>query len=147
MLNIIIDGYNVIGTGHKDLKRERDLFIGFINNFASQRKHSIIIVFDGHSGNSFRENIDYFGNVKVIYTPIGSTADSFIINYIKKNRKKWLVVSSDNYIKDEAWNINCVPVDSNIFLEILSYHDYEFEVPAYLPYKRVKELKKTLNKL
>lgn len=147
MSHIIIDGYNVMGTAHKDLKRERDTFINLISNFSALRRHSTLIIFDGNSSKSIDSNIQYSNAVKVIYTAVGIKADDYIINYIKSHRKKWLVVSSDKYIQQEAWLSGCVAIDSKLFLEIVCCADNEIEIPYKLSSKKLKELTKVIHSL
>ncbi|MCX8070412.1 MAG: NYN domain-containing protein [Thermodesulfovibrionales bacterium] len=147
MLNIIIDGYNVIGTGHKDLNKERETFVNLISNFSNSRGHSTLIIFDGHSKMSIGANIQYAGATKVIYTPVGVKADDYIINHIKSHQKKWIVVSNDNYIREEAWRCGCVALDSDLFLEIVCFLDTKIQLPYHLSPKRLKELQKVINSL
>lgn len=118
-LRIIIDGYNLIGIAHKDLKKQRGLFIDRLVTYKQQKGHKIIVVFDGHkSGRPEREIMEREG-VKIIYTRIGETTDEFIEAFLKDSKTQWIVISSDHSIQKEAWRYKAIPVRSEDFEQIL----------------------------
>lgn len=119
-LNIIIDGYNLMGIFHRELEKERSLLIEKLIKYHEVKKHQIVLVFDGHkSGEPGRSIIDR-GSIKVVYTRLSETADDFISSFIRSSRAQWVVVSSDRSVQREAWSSNCIPVDAENFEKALT---------------------------
>jgi hypothetical protein len=91
MANILIDGYNLIGIFHRDFERARQNFIVQLDRYASMKRHSITVVFDGWKDGQSAETKKRLGDITVIYSGLGEKAD-----------KPWIVVSSDREIYDFA---------------------------------------------
>lgn len=120
MSHLLIDGYNVIGTLHKDLKRVRDEFVNLLIRYKKIRGHDITVVFDGHGGLSSKETIQKTGSIEVVYTPAGKTADQYIKERLKKNTSMhYIVISSDRDIVRAAFSAGSVAVASDVFLQRL----------------------------
>lgn len=101
-----VDGYNVINSWpelrlHKDdnLENCRQKLIDAMQNFASFKNYKIHIVFDAHlQKGSLEKKEKIGGNVVVVFTKEGETADSFIerkVNDIGR-KKDVCVVTSDS---------------------------------------------------
>jgi uncharacterized protein len=121
--HIIIDGYNLIGISHSDLKRERDLLIGALIEYGKRKSHNLTVVFDGWRTGQGQENRTVISGVKVIYSRIGDKADSVIKRMISAERREWIVVTSDREIADHAWSTGSIPVSSDDFLNALNAKD------------------------
>lgn len=171
MSNIIIDGYNVIGIFHKDMQKARDDFIELLINYKKYKDHDITVVFDGYKSGDREERLSFKGGIRVIFSRLGEKADDVIKRIISKDKKEWIVVSSDKDIASYAWSINCIPLSSETFLMYIMkkqdykiYNDNKFE-DAFIqkdeeeinhsnlkgnPFKlskKQKALKRVLNKL
>ena len=118
--HIIIDGYNLIGISHKDLKRQRDLLIDALIEYGKRKSHDLTVVFDGWRTGQGQENRTVISGVKVIYSRIGDKADAVIKRMISAERREWIVVTSDREIADHAWSTGSIPVSSDDFLNALS---------------------------
>lgn len=114
-LNILIDGYNLIGVLHKDLERERINLIERLKRYSSVKGHLIVIVFDGHRTGQTDREVKNIQGIRIIYTKTGESADDFITSLIKDSKLQWVVITSDRSIQKEAWSHNCIPIDSQIF--------------------------------
>ncbi len=79
--------------------------------------HDITVVFDGYKAGRGNESLAVRGGVSIIYSGLGERADEVIKRIIAKNRKEWIVVSSDKDIVRYAWSVNSIPVPSEEFLE------------------------------
>jgi uncharacterized protein len=121
--HIIIDGYNLIGISHKDLKRQRDLLIDALIEYGKRKNHDLTVVFDGWRTGQGQESRTVIGGVKVIYSRIGDKADAVIKRMISAERREWIVVTSDREIADHAWATGSIPVSSDDFLNALSTKD------------------------
>ncbi|NCO67991.1 MAG: hypothetical protein COY75_10275 [Nitrospirae bacterium CG_4_10_14_0_8_um_filter_41_23] len=130
MSSIIIDGYNLIGIYHKDLKNQREILIYSLIAYKKKKGHDITVVFDGWKTGEALENHSVISGVKVIYSRIGEKADSVIKRIISSDRREWIVVTSDRDIVNHAWASGSIPVSAENFLKAIkrkipSYSDEE----------------------
>jgi hypothetical protein len=93
--SIIIDGYNLIGIEHNDLNRQREKLIRLLIEYKKIKGHEITVVFDGWKSGSGKEEQSTTGGVRVIYSRLAEKADAVIKRIISKERKEWIVISSD----------------------------------------------------
>ena len=84
------------------------------------KMHDITVVFDGYKAGRGGESMAVAGGVAVIYSGLGEKADEVIKRIISKDRKEWIVVSSDRDIANHAWAVNSIPVPSDAFIRIVS---------------------------
>lgn len=96
--------------------------IELINTLIAYKKislHDITLVFDGYKGGSVIENAEFKGSVKIIYSRLGEKADDVIKRIISRERKEWIVASSDRDIMKHAWASGSIPIASELFFEIV----------------------------
>ncbi len=107
MPNILIDGYNVIGTIHKNLEKARRDLVGQLSRYASLKGHNITVVFDGWKNGQAEKTKERRGGIDIIYSSLGETADLVIKDMLSASVKAWIVVSSDreiyNYAKKKSY--------------------------------------------
>ncbi len=115
MAYILIDGYNLIGTAHKDLEKERSELIKQLSDYSKIKVHDITLVFDGWKNGQGTETKMVVGGIRVIYSRLSEKADSVIMRILSKEKKAWIVISSDREIADFAHSKNLVPVTSDEF--------------------------------
>lgn len=127
MGNILIDGYNLIGVFHKDLKRARERLIESLIAYRKQKAHNITIVFDGYKQGLGKESSEIIGGIRVIYSGLGERADDVIKRILREEKKFWIVITSDREIEREVWRQNCISIDSSIFYDILQGEEVFFE--------------------
>ena len=102
MADILIDGYNLIGIAHRNFEQARNELISQLNRYASLKRHSITVVFDGWKNGQAAETRKRLGDITVIYSSLGEKADNVIKNILLSASKPWIVVSSDREIYDFA---------------------------------------------
>ena len=122
--SIIIDGYNLIGIHHNDLRHERELFIQSLVGYKKKKGHDITIVFDGWRTGEGRESQSVTGGIRVIYSRIAEKADAVIKRIISSDRREWIVITSDREIADHAWASGAIPVSSEKFLNAFERKDH-----------------------
>jgi predicted RNA-binding protein with PIN domain len=115
--SIIIDGYNLIGIHHKDLRKQRELLIDSLIEYRRRKGHDITLVFDGWKTGEGKENQMVTGGIRVIYSKIGENADCVIKRIISSDRREWIVVTGDRDISNHAWVVGSVPVSTEDFLK------------------------------
>lgn len=161
--SIIIDGYNVIGISHKDLKRQRGVFIQMLTEYRKRKNHEITVVFDGWKTGQLQESRSKVGGVTIIYSRIGEKADIVIKRIISTKRHGWIVVTTDRDIANYVWARDAVPISGEDFMRIVeepipSYADMkEYEGEEYQkprkkgssrkPSKKEKAIRRALSKL
>lgn len=118
--HIIIDGYNIIGVFHKDMEKARDGLIDLLIDYKKIKSHDITVVFDGYKSGSGVEGVAVRGGIKIIYSRLAERADDVIKRIITKERKEWIVVSSDRDIANYSWSVNSIPIPSERFFDIVS---------------------------
>lgn len=125
---LVIDGYNLIGIHHKDLKKQREILIDSLIAYGKKKGHNITVVFDGWRTGQGQESRTVIAGVKVIYSRIGDKADDVIKRMISAERREWIVVTSDREIAGHAWQTGSIPVSSDDFLNALRTKDlYDIE--------------------
>ncbi|MEW6001861.1 MAG: NYN domain-containing protein [Nitrospirota bacterium] len=117
--SIVIDGYNLIGIYHKDLKRQREILIESLIEYRKKKGYDITVVFDGWKTGEGYENQSVIGGIRVIYSRIGERADSVIKRMISSDKRSWIVVTSDREISSYAWGSNSVPISAEDFRKAL----------------------------
>lgn len=148
MSNLLIDGYNLIGIFHKDLKKARDKLIESLINYKNKKHHNITIVFDGYKDGVGKENSEIIGGIRVIYSGAGEKADDVIKRIMKSEKKFWIVISSDREIEKSAWRENCVTVSSSVFYDILNGEEITIEIKKGVTLsKKEKAIIKAIEKL
>jgi predicted RNA-binding protein with PIN domain len=129
---VIIDGYNLIGTAHKNLEGARESLIQRLIAYRAVRAHDIVVVFDGHKEGPGPQSHMIRAGVEIIYSGRGESADSVIKRIIDSVNKDGIVISSDREIMGYAWSHDVAAVESWRFSRILDrivtsqdVHDYE----------------------
>lgn len=117
--SIIIDGYNLIGTSHRDLNAQREGLIRQLAEYRRKKGHDITVVFDGWKSGGNEEMHMTVGGMRIIYSRLAEKADAVIKRLITTHQKEWIVVSSDRDIAAHAWSRGSVPVPAEEFEKAL----------------------------
>ncbi|RJR15585.1 MAG: hypothetical protein C4581_11790 [Nitrospiraceae bacterium] len=115
MAYILIDGYNLIGTAHDDLEKERNDLIDNLKKYSEIKDHHVTVVFDGWKAGQKDQTRITTRNVTVIYSRLGETADQTIRTLLLAPDKHWIVVSSDREVADYAATHDYASVSSAEF--------------------------------
>ncbi len=155
------------------MEKAREGLIELLIDYKKIKNHDITVVFDGYKNGAGVESVAVRGGVKIIYSRLGERADDVIKRIITRDRKEWIVVSSDREIANHVWSVNSIPISSDKFYEIISkmvkrgfntdkdnegidefsYKDREDEYPGFLkgnPHrlsKKEKAIRRALSKL
>ncbi|GAQ95667.1 hypothetical protein TAGGR_3140 [Thermodesulfovibrio aggregans] len=148
MSKLLIDGYNLIGIFHKNLKKARQELIQQLIEYRNKKGHDITVVFDGYKEGPGKETIDFQGGIRIIYSGANEKADDIIKRILKTEKSFWIVISSDREIERAAWEENCVSVDSSIFFDILNGEEFYFEQKKGMTLsKKQKAILRAISKL
>lgn len=129
MRSIFVDAYNVINSwpGLRDVKdysfeAARQKLIDTLQNYASYHGYKIFIVFDAHKVVGSGEKKEKLGNLVIVFTKEGETADSFIERTVNNIGKKVevCVVTSDSLEQQLAFQRGAVRMSSlEFYFEVL----------------------------
>jgi len=142
---IIIDGYNLIGIQHRDLRNKREELIQQLIAYKKLKGHDIIVVFDGWKTGGHREEHAVTGGIRVIYSRLGDRADDVIRKIISQEKKEWIVITSDREIARQAWASGSVPVSSDDFRQRLGKDDMNRGEVSESPYDEEGDVRKKGN--
>ena len=102
MLQIIIDGYNLIRqypplaqVELREFSRGREKLLQWLADYRRISPLPMTVVFDGGRGGGAREEHDLYRGIKITYSPLGQTADELIKRLVRKNPAQSMVVTSD----------------------------------------------------
>jgi len=101
------------------LSAEREKLIRGLSGYRKIKGHDITVVFDGWKSGGSREETIRTGGITVVYSRVGETADSVIKRIISRDKREWIVVTSDRDIADFAWANGSVAVPSARFDAII----------------------------
>src|SRR5262249_15920801 len=121
-MEIIIDGYNLIGsdtglTGNLEHKRN-----WLVQQLASYRKikgHGVTVVFDGWRSWSINEVKQERDGICVMYSRLGEKADTVIVRLARKQGAGCVVVTSDREIRSAIERFGAVALYAGEFGEML----------------------------
>lgn len=148
MSKLLIDGYNLIGIFHKDLKKARQELIEELIKYRNKKGHDITVVFDGYKEGHGKETVEHRGGVRIIYSGANEKADDIIKRILNTEKFFWIVITSDKDIERAAWKKNCVAVDSSVFFDILNGEEFYFEQKKGMTLsKKQKAILRAISKL
>ncbi len=102
------------------MDKARNEFIDVLVRYRNLTMHDITVVFDGYHQGGGMEHTTIRSGVKVIYSRLRERADDVIKRIIAKDRREWIVVTSDRSIISHAWSVNSIPVPSIRFYQIVT---------------------------
>ena len=127
MKTVFVDGYNVINSWQnlKEIKEysyesSRQQLIDTLQNYSEFKAYKVFIVFDAHMVKGSIEKKERKGNIVVVFTKEGETADSFIekaVNNIGR-KSEICVVTSDSLEQQVTFQRGAIRMSSLEF-----YHE------------------------
>lgn len=119
-MHIIIDGYNVLKqmlTPDKIGLQQRRAFTNMLGKYASKKKHTITLVFDGGPDTWTTQEKDH--GITVVYSGIKQTADDVIKKMLFAKKFGILLVSSDNELKANATRLGIASMNADDFYNLV----------------------------
>jgi uncharacterized protein len=131
-MEIIIDGYNVIGsdTGLAgNLEHKRNSLVQQLASYHKNKGHGVTVVFDGWRSGSTDEVEQKRDGICIVYSRLGEKADSVIVRLARKQGAGCVVVTSDREVRSAIERFG-----AGEFREILrnlgeSFDDQESDYP------------------
>ena len=110
-MEIIIDGYNVIGsdtglTGN--LEHKRNSLVQQLASYRKNKGHGVTVVFDGWRSGSIDEVQQKRDGICIVYSRLGEKADSVIVRLARKQGAGCVVVTSDREVRSAVERFGAV---------------------------------------
>ena len=162
MKSFFVDGYNVINSwpNLKKIKEysyesSRIQLIDTLQNYSEFKGYKMFIVFDAHMVKGSLEKKERLGNLVVIFTKEGETADSYIertVNNIGR-KSEVCVVTSDSLEQQVAFQRGAIRMSSIEFYYEVNNIEKKIQTKTEKMYSKKRSLleeridKETLEKL
>lgn len=120
----LIDGYNLIFCTPfraSTLEKMREKAINFLTAHLDHKKHQVVIVFDGQVHKNTPFNSSHLGNIKVVFSYEGESADDEMIHILErqKNCRNTTLISSDLRVKRVAEQLGSKTLLIDDFLNLV----------------------------
>src|SRR5262245_24651835 len=125
-MDLIIDGYNVIGSQRGldgGLEHKRNRLIQQLALYHEIKGFNLIVVFDGWRSGSANEVIEKRGGLSIIYSRLGEKADAVIVRTARSKGGGCVVVTSDREIRNAVERFDAVAISADEFNRILGELD------------------------
>lgn len=130
MKTVFVDGYNVINSW-PNLKKIKDYsyessrlqLIDTLQNYSEFKGYKMFIVFDAHMVKGSLEKKERLGNLVVIFTKEGETADNYIEKMVNNigRKSEICVVSSDSLVQQVTFQRGATRMSSiEFYHEVIS---------------------------
>ena len=104
---LLVDGYNIVNSwpqlreiSKECLEESRDLLIDILQDYQGYVGINVIVVFDAHLLVGGIERHEYFGEIEVVYTKEGETADQYIERWVNDMGKDHRIrVASSDFVE------------------------------------------------
>ncbi len=93
--------------------------IRLLSGYRKIKSHDVTVVFDGWKSGAAREEIIKTAGITVIYSRLGENADYVIKRIIGRDKREWIVVTSDRDIASFAWANGSIAVPSERFRTVI----------------------------
>lgn len=120
-MRIIVDGYNLIRripelkeTDRTNLQEGRDALLDHLSAYRTEKHHRLIVVFDGADSVHLGGSREKTRGITVRFSPRGVSADSIILDVMKKKEAD-VLVSADRMLTDAASRNGVTPVSPEFF--------------------------------
>jgi len=129
-MDIIIDGYNLIGsqTGLSgNLEGKRSWLVQQLVNYQRRKGYRVTIVFDGWRSGGLDEAKEKSDEVSIVYSRLGEKADNVVIRLARQTGSGCVVVTSDNEVRNAVERFGAVALYAAEFSAMLRDVAFSFD--------------------
>jgi len=133
-MDIIIDGYNLIGSDQGmrgALEQKRDWLIHRLSLYKTMKEFGLVVVFDGWRSGLAHEVEEKRDGINVVYSRQGEKADSVIVRMARQRGSGCVVVTSDREVRTAVEKFGAVAIYAGEFAAILRRLDMPFADADY----------------
>jgi len=144
-MDVIVDGYNLIGSEHGlhgALEPKRNWLVQRLSGYQEIKHFNVIVVFDGWRSGRNEEVLRKKDGISIVYSRLNEKADSVIVRLAREKGSGSVVVTSDREIRRAVERLGAVAVSAGEFSRILrtldtgssdddndDYDDRDFDAP------------------
>ncbi len=136
---LLVDGYNVIFAWKElkelaelDMEAARVRLLEILSNYQGILKEYIIVVFDAYKVQGSISSILDYQNIKLVYTAMDETADSYIEKFVYENCENYnITVATSDYLEQITVRGKDCRIISARELELLVYQDIKNAISEY----------------
>ena len=121
-MHYYIDGYNLLfrALGQEDaLQTRRKRFLEALQEKISLLGLSVTVIFDSYYQDE-EETRSGYGELEIIFTSTGETADACILKHVTANPRKAIVITSDKHLARQAQYIGAKTESAEEFIAWLN---------------------------
>jgi predicted RNA-binding protein with PIN domain len=121
-MDIIIDGYNLIGSDRGlrgDLEHQRSWLIQRLSLYQEVKGHTVALVFDGWKSGWVDEVSEKKQGVRIVFSRQGEKADSVIVRLAREKGSGCVVVTSDREVRRAVEKFGAAAIYAGEFGQIL----------------------------
>ena len=126
---LIVDGYNVIGawreaeTERWSIDECRDRLLRLLEDYSGYSGEDVVLVFDGYQSDRKIRTEEQYGNLTLVYTRHGETADSYIERLVALTPKYRVVrvATSDGLEQSQVLSTGAIRLTSREMLRELRH--------------------------
>ena len=126
---LIVDGYNVIGAWREAEKERwsidecRDRLLRLLEDYSGYSGEDVVLVFDGYQSDRKTRTEEQFGNLMLVYTRHGETADSYIERLVAQTPRYRAVrvATSDGLEQSQVLSTGAIRLTSRELLRELRH--------------------------
>ena len=121
-MDIIIDGYNLIGSDQGmrgALEQKRDWLIHRLSIYKTMKEFEITVVFDGWRAGWAHEAKEKRDSINIVYSRQGEKADDVIVRIARQKGNGCVVVTSDREVRNAVEKFGAAAVHAGEFNDIL----------------------------
>jgi predicted RNA-binding protein with PIN domain len=130
-MDIIIDGYNLIGSDlglRGELEHQRNWLIQRLSVYQGLKGHTVVVVFDGWKSGWLDEVTEEKQQVRIIFSRQGEKADSVIVRLARERGSGCVVVTSDREVRRAVEKFGVTAVYAGEFSQILRNLEFSPEI-------------------
>jgi len=152
---IYIDGYNILNSwpnlkpkNDTEFEGARQSLIEKMQNYGGYNGDNIFIIFDAHLVQGSLEKEEIVGNVTVVFTKEGETADSYIERTVNNlgRRKNVLVVTNDSLEQQLIFQRGAIRMSSlEFYHEVKNIEKTIKEQTKLLSYRKTDRIEDSLD--
>jgi predicted RNA-binding protein with PIN domain len=142
-MDIIIDGYNLIGSERGlsgGLEHQRNWLLQRLSLYQELRGNSVVLVFDGWKSGLLDEVSENKQGVRIVFSRRGEKADSVVVRLARAKGSGCVVVTSDREVRRAVEKFGAAAVYADEFSRIL--RNLEFAADAGSPEEKRRPNKK-----
>jgi predicted RNA-binding protein with PIN domain len=133
-MEIIIDGYNLIGSDRGltgELEHQRNWLVQRLSIYQEIKGHNVGLVFDGWKSGSLDEVSEIKQGIQIVFSRQGEKADSVIVRLARQKGSGCVVVTSDREVRRAVEKFGAAAIYAGQFSQVLRNLELSSEADSH----------------